>query len=105
MAKVNFEFFSKSFEISSEFEDEEYLQKLIMNFREKIEKLQYLTKIDDHFKLLVYFAINLLDENIKIKKTSLENELNKPSYDFLIKKLERILEEENDTANTEKLTE
>ncbi|MCX8058098.1 MAG: cell division protein ZapA [Spirochaetes bacterium] len=98
MAKINFELFSRNFEISSEIETEEYLKNLIQLFKEKIEKLENLTKMEDKIKLLVYFAINLLDENIKIKELSLEYNLNLINIENMIKKLERIA---NDSTNSE----
>jgi len=43
--------------------------------------------MEDKIKLLVYFAINLLDENIKIKELSLEYNLNLINIDNMIKNL------------------
>lgn len=97
MAKINFEIFNRNFEISSEFESEDYLKNLVQTFREKIEKLENLTKIEDKIKLLVYFAINLLDENIKIKESSIEYNLNLINIENMIKKLERIANDSTDT--------
>ena len=97
MGKINFEIFNRNFEISSEIETDEYLKNLVELFKEKIEKLENLTKMEDKIKLLVYFAINLLDENIKIKELSLEYNLNLINIDNMIKKLERIV---NDSANS-----
>jgi|GEM_PF-4219654 cell division protein ZapA (FtsZ GTPase activity inhibitor) len=97
MGKINFEVFNRNFEISSEIETDEYLKNLIELFKEKIEKLENLTKMEDKIKLLVYFAINLLDENIKIKELSLEYNLNLINIDNMIKKLERIV---NDSTNS-----
>jgi len=97
MAKIKFEIFSKEFFLSSEEATEKELENLVKVFKEKLNNLERSLKIDDNIKLLVYLSINLLDENIKLKKQSIENNFNLPFAESLIRKIEEVLN--NDRNN------
>ena len=95
MAKITFEAFGKEYTITSNQDDQQHLENLVATFQDRTEDLQKSSEINDPLRLMVYFSINLLNENIKIKKKSIEGTIAKPITDGLIKKIDEVLNDDD----------
>lgn len=101
MAKLTLELFNKEFAIISENKNEIELKNILEIFKQKVEDIEKNYKIDNPLKILVYLSINLLDENINIKKQSIlnnlknsDNEIDENNFSQLINKINRVLEDD-----------
>lgn len=100
MAKITLELFNKEFAIISDNKNEIELKNLLEIFKEKVKDIEKNYKIDNPLKILIYLSINLLDENINIKKQKIlenlknnDNHLNKDyNFEKLLEKINRVLE-------------
>jgi len=95
MANITFSIFGKEFVISSDNENEEHLNNLIKLFTEKVEQLKKASNEDDPIRQLVYLSLNFLDDNIRLRKDQIKNDMGYTINTELINKLERILQEDD----------
>ena len=94
MGRVGFSIFGRDFQFISEKDDQQTFSDLVSEFQSKIEQLQEETLEKDTIKLLVFFCINLLNENNKLKRELLkvdDVDIEKEIEDIILK-IDNLLE-------------